>query len=71
VQKQPGDALIPVWQGALGKVATQHLLGPIDVRVVQRTLGLRLAGEASVHEFTIDQPRVIGHDVELGFRTTP
>jgi hypothetical protein len=32
-QKQPGDALIPVWQGALGKVATQHLLGPIDVRV--------------------------------------
>jgi hypothetical protein len=33
VQRQPGDALIPVWQGALGKVATQHLLGPIDVRV--------------------------------------
>ena len=32
-QKQPGDALIPVWQGALGKVATQHLLGPIDVKI--------------------------------------
>jgi hypothetical protein len=36
------------------------------VRVIQRALGLRFAGEASVHEFTIDQPRVIGHDVELG-----
>jgi len=33
VQRQPGDALISVWQGALGKVVTQHLLGPIDVRV--------------------------------------
>jgi len=32
-QKQPGDALIPVWEGALGKVATQHLLGPIDLRI--------------------------------------
>ena len=33
VQRQSGDELIPVWQGALGNVATQHLLGPIDVRL--------------------------------------
>ena len=31
-QKQPGDDLIAGWRGALQNVATQHLLGPIEVR---------------------------------------
>jgi hypothetical protein len=30
---QSGDALIAGWRGALEKVQTQHLLGPIEVRV--------------------------------------
>jgi hypothetical protein len=30
-QKQAGDDLIAGWRGVLEKVATQHLLGPIDV----------------------------------------
>jgi len=30
-QKQSGDDLIAGWRRILGKVATQHLLGPIDV----------------------------------------
>lgn len=32
-QQQPGDALIAAWRGALAKVATHHLLGPIGVAV--------------------------------------
>ena len=32
-QRQSGDALIAGWRSALANVATQHLLGPIDVRV--------------------------------------
>ncbi len=32
-QTQPGDALIAGWRGALAKVKTQHLLGPIEVSV--------------------------------------
>jgi hypothetical protein len=32
-QTQTGDALIASWRGALGNVATQHLLGPIHVRL--------------------------------------
>jgi len=31
-QKQSGDDLIAGWRGALQNVATQHLLGPIEVR---------------------------------------
>jgi len=31
-QKQSGDDLIAGWRGVLAKVATQHLLGPIEVR---------------------------------------
>lgn len=30
-QKQSGDDLIAGWRNLLGKIATQHLLGPIDV----------------------------------------
>jgi hypothetical protein len=32
-QKQAGDALIAGWRGVLQKVATQHLLGPIEIAV--------------------------------------
>lgn len=32
-QKQSGDALINGWRGALSRVTTQHLLGPIDVEI--------------------------------------
>lgn len=32
-QRQAGDDLIGVWNRALGNVQTQHLLGPIDVRI--------------------------------------
>lgn len=32
-QTQTGDALVEGWRGMLGKVGTQHLLGPIDVLV--------------------------------------
>jgi len=31
--RQSGDALIAGWRDALERVATQHLLGPIEVRV--------------------------------------
>lgn len=31
--RQSGDALIAGWRDALGRVATQHLLGPIEVRL--------------------------------------
>jgi hypothetical protein len=31
VQRQPGDGLIATWQKVFVGVATQHLLGPIDV----------------------------------------
>jgi len=33
-QKETGDALIARWRASLEKVATQHLLGPIDVEFV-------------------------------------
>ena len=39
---------------------------PLDMRVIQRTLGLGLAGETAVHELTVDQTRIFGHEVELG-----
>jgi hypothetical protein len=32
-QAQTAEALVGGWEKALGKVATQHLLGPIDVRI--------------------------------------
>jgi hypothetical protein len=32
-QRQRGDDLIAGWRGVLGRVSTQHLLGPIDVTV--------------------------------------
>jgi hypothetical protein len=32
-QRQAGDALIAGWRGILEKVSTQHLLGPIEVRL--------------------------------------
>lgn len=31
--KQGSDALVAGWRGALARVTTQHLLGPIEVRV--------------------------------------
>lgn len=31
--KQPADALLAGWRAALQRVATQHLLGPIEVRL--------------------------------------
>jgi hypothetical protein len=41
VQKQTGDALISGWRGALERVATQHLLGPIEVHVAGATATAR------------------------------
>jgi len=48
-QKQSGDDLIAGWRGLLGKVATQHLLGPIDVHSTgdAATAGVRLSPASS------------------------
>lgn len=36
-QVQPADVLIQGWRLALGRVSTQHLLGPIDVQLSRGT----------------------------------
>lgn len=36
-EKQSGEALVGGWRGALEQVATQHLLGPVEVRIAGST----------------------------------
>ncbi len=40
-QRQTGDALIAGWRGVLEKVATQHLLGPIEAHIAGSTARAR------------------------------
>ena len=65
-QRQTGDALIAGWRGALEKVATQHLLGPIEAHIGGSTARARCHVRALHHARGApggEQWEVLGHYV--------
>ncbi|MEJ7758288.1 MAG: nuclear transport factor 2 family protein [Gemmatimonadaceae bacterium] len=65
-QRQTGDALIAGWRGALEKVATQHLLGPIEAHIDGSIARARCHVRALHHARGVpggEQWEVLGHYV--------